>query len=211
MSRLAALFLVALLSGCVATAAKIPMDYAGVDAGKVVVGLGSTADAGFYEYYLAFRRLDAEVEPPPSGVFTYVQRKVFGATDKPDYKNDEELGVVLVKSLAPGRYEIHGLSVTQYDSSLGSRIAFSIPFTIQPGQTTYLGNYQGQRVARGKNVFGMTLPGFVFVVSDRFDAELALAHKKSATLPASGQNATPDVKSLRYPLLISPDMVPKRE
>ena len=115
------------------------------------------------------------------------------------------------KSLPPARYELFTLGVREYNSSLSSRVPFSVPFSVEPGQTTYLGNYQGYRVARGKNIFGMTLAGFIYVVSDRLDAELALAHKKNSALNTAATNATPDVKSLRYPLLISPDMVPKTE
>lgn len=201
------LVIVALLTGC-ATVDRVPTDYAGADAGKVVIGMGAAIGTSYSSYSLLFRRIGitAGADKQPVGRFNYFQENMF-YSQPADYKAGSEAGVVLVQSLPPGDYEIFNFNVFFNDGTVQnnyySKSDVSIPFTVKTGEVAYLGNYQANRLT-GKNFIGMSLPaGAVFVVSDRLAEEIRLAETKSKQLLAGRRNFTPNAKELANPFFLS--------
>lgn len=207
MFRIALALLAVVVSGC-ATVARVPTDYEGADAGRVVIGIGATNGTSYSSYSFLFRRRMAlgVDERPARGRFTYFQENYL-YKQAPDYVAHDEAGVVLIHSLPPGDYEIYNFNVFfngTVQRNFGSKTDFSIPFSIRPGQSTYLGNYQAN-YRLGSNFVGMTLPaGAVFVVTDRLDAEWVIAEKKTKAPLGTAVNAAPDPRRLGNPFFLPP-------
>ncbi|MDX2236974.1 MAG: hypothetical protein NW203_05375 [Hyphomonadaceae bacterium] len=119
-----------------------------------------------------------------------------------DY-DGREAGRVIVQSLPPGRYEIDDFGFTGTLIIAGvvwsSATPFSIPFTIHPGEATYIGNF-----ARAPSLGTPLEPqlGAVgyFVVSDQSARDLPIARAKVADLPEVRVEVT-DVSNLGHPML----------
>jgi hypothetical protein len=204
MFKLLAVALVALLAGC-ATVDFVPTDYAGPDAGKVVLGIGAATGTLNSSYSLKFRKKGlATTEKPAIGWFTYMQDNLFHRQE-PDYQSPTEMTLVLVKSLPPGEYEIYNFDVTPFGSTnYSSRYNFSIPFSVKAGQTTYIGNYQANKLTT-KNLLGLSEPaGAFFVVSDRMQTELPIAETKSMSKLEPVQDSTPEPGQIGSPFFVSP-------
>ncbi len=203
------IFLIVLLSGC-ASVNTIPTDYKGVDAGKVVIGIGAATGTRYSSYSFLFRkRGQTNHSSEDDSRLTFFQDNVF-LTQKLDYENDAEGGVVLVASMPPGEYEIFNFDVylNGYTPGLGniqkdfsSKSSFSIPFNVKAREVTYLGNYQAN-LFTGKNYFGMDIPaGAQFVVEDRATTEFPIAQKKGL-IAEPFINSTPVVTKIGNPFFI---------
>lgn len=171
-------FLEISLAGC---ATYPPPDYDGDDVGYVVVGIGARTGTEYSSYELMFR----EVGKEDSDSFVYFQKNNFYSQGD-DYATDIETGVVNVRGLAPGKYEIFNIDIffnngfNQTNFYLDDDI--SIPFTVRPGAVTYLGNFQANQLT-GENIFGMPLPaGAYFVVTDRESEDINIAKGKQAKI-----------------------------
>jgi hypothetical protein len=195
-----------LLAGC---AIGLPTDYQGPDAGHAVIGIGATTDTHYNSYSLLFRRIDS---PAPrgslhdTGWLSYYESMI--SLQKRDYDDAQEAGVVVTADLPPGRYELFDFSAFNHggvDTYYRSPWPFSIPFTIEPGKTVYLGNYQANG-PHSRNVQGLPLHAdLTFVVEDRQarDMAVARAHPGGASLPSSVEDATPVVASIGNPRFVS--------
>lgn len=198
--------LVAFLAGC-ATVDRLPTDYAGHDAGRVVISMGAATGTSYSSYSLLFRKRGSDAaENKPVGRFTYFQTNMF-YKQTPDYHSGDEAGVVLIHSLPPGDYEIYNFDVFfnggMVQKNFFSKIDVSIPFSVRSGETTYLGNYQANRLT-GHNIIGISIPaGAVFAVSDRLKDELPIAQVKSKGAVDTAKNATPDPKAIGNPFFVS--------
>lgn len=191
----------AISAGC-ASVPDVANEYSGADAGRVAIGIG-TAKGTYYNVYSLFFR---KVGEKKSDRFAYFHENMFTA-QKRDYENALESGVVQSFRLSPGDYEIFNFSIFlnggTVQNTYGSKQEFSIPFTVKSNETTYLGNYQANKVM-GKNFFGLPLPaGAVFIVSNREKDDLELV-KKRITNVAFGAviNATPVVATIRNPFFV---------
>ncbi len=200
-----------LLSGC-ATVDRIPTDYAGADAGKLILGMGAATGTSYSSYSLLFRKRasSSNGEKAAGGRFTYYQTNIF-YKQADDYHSSSESGVVLVHSLPPGEYEIYNFDIFYNGGTVQkhfeSRVDFSIPFSIRPERATYLGNYQANKLT-GKNIFGLPLSaGAVFAVSDRLEAELPIAEAKVKSPLGKAQDATPQPSQIGNPFFASPQQV----
>ncbi len=114
-----------------------------------------------------------------------------------------EAGRVFVRSLPPGRYEIYdfGFSGTIIVAGVewSSATPFSIPFTINPGEATYIGNFArapslGTRLEPQLGAVGY------FVISDQSERDLAIARARDVALPPVRVDVT-DVSNLGHPML----------
>lgn len=207
MRRLLAVFLALLLCAC-ANVQRLPTDYSGPDAGKTVVGIGAASGTRYSSYSLLFRRVGqsaAAAEPKEVGRIVFFQTNMFYA-QKPDYANSAEQGVVLIQSLPPGDYEIFNFDIFfnagTVQTNFSSREPFSIPFTVKAGETTYLGNYQANRIS-GKNILGLPVAsGAVFTVTSRLEDDLRIARGKDGMVRADGQDATPSPRRIGNPFFI---------
>lgn len=110
----------------------------------------------------------------------------------PDYAG-RETGKVFVVRLPAGQYEVFdfgfGGTVAGLGTSWSSSTRFSMPFTIRPGQATYIGNF-----ARAPSLGTPLEPqlgaaGF-FVVSDKSERDRAIALSRDPTLPDFHEQVT---------------------
>jgi hypothetical protein len=191
-----------LMSSCTAT---IPTNYAGTDAGYAAIGIGAATATQYSSYSFLFRRVGEKA----TGRLVYFQNNMFYSRT-PDYKAPDEAGVVEIATLPPGDYELVNfdvfLNAGMVQTNYSSRKEFSIPFQVQSKQVVYLGNYQANAI-RGRNIFGMRVAGGAyFVVEDRMSRDLGFAKMRLASLPVDqSRNATPDVKQVGNPFLVSMD------
>ena len=168
-----------------ASGARAAGEYQGPDAGRVVIGMGQVHEAiygdkvarytqfGSWTFY--YRRPDTSWS---DGVLHYQWAKVLSGSNAPDYGNERANGVVLTKSLAPGKYEIYNFEVPGTMGKIKAAGKLSIPFTVEPNQTTYLGNFQAYPLGR-KGVFGqLQVVDVVFGVSDRQTADIDILKAK---------------------------------
>jgi len=209
MHRVLAVFIALLLSAC-AGVQRIPSDYSGPGAGKAVIGMGAITGTSYSSYSLLFRRVDQRSLPADQqqvGRIIFFQKNIFYAK-KPDYGNQSEEGVVLVQSLPAAEYEIFNFDIFfnagTVQKNFSSREPFSIPFTVEVGKTTYLGNYQANGII-GKNIFGISLPaGAVFAITNRAHDDLRMAHGKDALISTDAKDETPTAKSIGSPFFVEP-------
>jgi hypothetical protein len=114
-----------------------------------------------------------------------------------------EAGRVVVQSLPPGRYEIHdfGFSGTLIVAGVewSSATPFSIPFTINAGEATYIGNF-ARAPSLGTSLEPQLGAVGYFVVSDQSDRDLAIARARDPALPAVRVEVA-DVSNLGHPML----------
>lgn len=164
---------VLLLSGCAFVSSRT--DYKGDDAGLVVLGIGASSDTRFDCYQLDYRNMDTK-KP-----YRFIYFPLTDVYDQgTEYKNENEAGTVEAIYLKPGKYELYQFFMTK--SFLGmlttlSREDFSIPFEIIAGETTYLGNYQANKIVREDEFGYLVEVGGFFVVSDRMAEEIEAAKK----------------------------------
>jgi hypothetical protein len=195
-------WLLLLLSSCMAS---ISTNYTGTDVGYAVMGIGAKSSTNYDSYKLLFRLAGEE----RIGLFRYLPdyplslknlfRNIKG------YKTSDEAGIVEIAALPAGQYELVNFIVTNYIPLMvyGSPQDFSIPFEIKPGQVVYLGNYQANRI-RKTNYHGPATSGAFFNVEDRFAKDMAIAKTLLTSLPIeNARDATPDVKQVNNPFLIS--------
>jgi hypothetical protein len=210
MLRICTLSLLLGLVGCASTAGR--PDYVAADAGTVVLGIGVATGTSYSTYSLEFRSIDPDSgRPKRSGFFYWHQTNPFGR-QAPDYSSDKESGIVSVRQLPPGQYEIHRVKLTAGSALSGtseytSNKPFSIPFLVRSGETTYLGNFQANPVS-SRRVLWMSVAGpAVFAVSDRQQAELALANSKGARIPLPVVSAVPSPMQINSPLFVPPHVL----
>jgi len=193
------------LSSC----ASVPENYLGPDAGLVVIGIGADHETAYSGYLFEYRQTAPPVpekDRVDRGAFFWAQQAKFHG-DNLDYDTEQGGGIVVSKFMRPGKYEIYNFDVSMSglrSDSFSSKIEFSIPFEVRPGQTTYLGNYEAHRLM-GKNFVGLPVwAGATFAVSDRSAAELEIARAKVGAIGSPIIDATPDVKGIDSPFFVSP-------
>ena len=118
-----------------------------------------------------------------------------------DYSGRES-GFVVVKKLPPGQYEIYnyGIDGTNFVSTIHwqSRTNFSIPFTIEAGKATYIGNF-----ARGcwckRSTAVADFLGY-FTISDKSARDIPIARAKDPSLTDINVDVA-DVSKFNSPML----------
>lgn len=140
-SSLNACLILLALGGC----ATQPKEYAGPDAGTVVVSV-TTADSSVNPW-LFFRRQGTTA-------VTTITWDTTGAIPG-KFSDDTSLGIVRAIRLPPGRYEIHAFQFNYAGTTIGSVTpAFApFPFVVEAGRVTYAGSYGvALRLARPEQV-----------------------------------------------------------
>jgi len=175
--------------------------YEGPDAGYAVAALAADSGTEYSSYSLLIRSRDKQREAD----FVWLQVNMFSA-EKPDFSEPGKAGVVRALSLAPGDYELYSFSVFQngYPATMtyGPKKPFEIPFSIKPGQATYLGEYLAI-ATYGENLFGSTVKGGpVFIVSDQAARDMKTAKDRIPAI-ATVQAAIPTAAQLHPPLFAS--------
>ena len=177
--------------------------HSGSDAGYLVVGLAAydTMESRAIQYTLDYRR----VESSDTGSVSFSPKKKLELMPflnrKTDFEDGNEMDVVEVRRLPPGKYELFKVDGALYGGVIQwrwqSKNSFSIPFTIETGNATYVGHFQGHSTSvRSFVSLGAPLPsGAYFVVSNQSDHDLQIARKKVATFQEV-KSAVPDVVEL---------------
>jgi len=175
--RLAALLLAAAVVGCTS----MPTGYIGKDAGYIVAGLGA-AKSAHYHVYAIFIENGTEVVDPymPAQDMTYDVR--YGP--KADYEDEYEEGAVYILPVKPGKYHIENVFFSVGMATWKPKKLISIPFTVEPGRVTYLGNFKGKRTTE-PSLLSFTPE---FALSDRRITDLAIAKKKKPELDITNVN-----------------------
>ena len=177
-------------------------EYHGADQGMLVVSLGMIAqgnkpsfDSYMMNYKVAGTKTDTFLGEPS---LSFSPVSYFHAKDF----TGRELGRVEILHLKPGNYEIYS-STFHYvqgvqDVQWGSHKDFSIPFTIKPGETTYIGAFLGVTLYDG---MGFPANGYL-VLSDRHDRDIEIAKKKEPGLfPVTMQVSDP--QALQIPGIVA--------
>lgn len=100
------------------------------------------------------------------------------ASDQADFNKSESRGTVFTMKLPAGSYEIYGFGLFQsggFGGWYGSMREFSVPFAIEPGKVTYVGEYILRRTPGG-NVEGVER-------HRRFDGRLSRIRRSAGARP----------------------------
>jgi hypothetical protein len=125
----------------------------------------------------------------------------------PDFNTGYETGKVQIQHLRPGKYEVYSFEFT--GSSIGEWITwhpkkpFSIPFTINPGETTYIGNFARAPSLGTQKASELGAAGF-FVVSDKHQRDIEIARRKRPDLTPVTVSVT-DVSEFGVPFFLASD------
>jgi hypothetical protein len=179
--------------------------YTGPDAGRLVMSLAGYRGADYDRVSLFFRC----VGESKRGVLDYSCRcrDLFGLRPpKPntDFADNFEAANVFVWPLAPGNYEIYDFDVSYAvgingRSTFSSKAEFSIPFTIEPGRTIYLGEFRAMDL-NGRNIFGLPVPaGVKFQIFDKSARDLTLAKARESAI-TEFKISLPDPSQIDSPL-----------
>jgi hypothetical protein len=194
------------LSGCWATTdtparwKQLPPEQASSVFGTITAEMGGPSGP-LSRYMIHFRNIDTREES-----FLSVNPGMDSSGDPELYERRRTSGAFFDITLPPGRYEFYdvwmvaatGFGSTEYRS----REPFSVPFTIEPGKTHYIGEIRAYPVV-GRNVFGMSLAaGGYFVLRDQEARDTRILLKRRA-VPAVApvRNLVREIDTNRTPFL----------
>lgn len=176
----------------------------GSDAGYLILGLAAydSTESRAIQYTLDYRRIGSD----EMGTVSFSPKKKLELmpflTQKTDFEDNNEMGVIEVIKLPPGNYELFKIEGALYGGIVQwrwlSQGGFSIPFTIEAGTATYLGHFQGHSTSVHSILsLGAPFPsGAYFVVSNQDDRDSTIARKKVPAVQ-DVKTAVPDVAVLK--------------
>lgn len=179
-----------LLAGCAGSSSR----YSGNDAGMVVLSIAQDKDTQFSIYRLHYRTRDKRM----SDVIAWMKDSPLSA-DTPDFREPSKTGEVFALKLAPGDYEIFNYTIVGGGARHSGSEEFSVPFTIKPRETIYLGEFMGMVTHGGNLVPAAEERAPIFVVSDQLARDAAIAAREEPDIQAT-RDMVPAAKSLRPPL-----------
>jgi hypothetical protein len=213
MTRIFALLSLVVLLGCAAEGPRsgVPLDfeansgllsgnYDGADAGYLIMSLAAAhSHIAYNSYTIRFRKTDRSV----AGGVWWGQHNISDQR-KLDIKDRNETGIIDVRRLPPGDYEIFNYNIyfnsPYVQNSWWSKQDFAIPFTIASGKATYVGEFMAVAVT-GKNILGISVPdGAYFVLSDKSSRDVSIARQKELRL-GDVTNAVADPNAIGNPLI----------
>jgi hypothetical protein len=176
-----------LLSGCISKeAVRMPTaleNYSGDKAGQVFGTLGTFPRTPFSSVTIFFRQVGSK----DSGRFFFAYDSILGGPQV-DVVESKARGTIFVGRLPAGNYELFQVNFFINRGQFGtttfaSRKEFSIPFKVEKGKSTYLGEFIAYDTT-GKNFFNMTIPaGGYYVVTDKSQRDIAILSKKPGANP----------------------------
>jgi hypothetical protein len=133
-----------------------------------------------------------------------------------DFTIDDADGSVFSAHLPPGNYELFNVRFFENRGSMGtttftSKVDFSVPFSVEEGKATYLGQFVGKRLV-GKNILHLPVSaGGYYVVSDQVERDIAILEKRGESVPRDNvQNWVSRVIEAKAPPLRK-DVIPEKE
>lgn len=206
MKRSLLLLAFVLLAGRAAASDRVHENYKGADAGVLIYAAGSIGPESNFKFF--YRKVGA-----PSGYrgfggdgsIYYDTRSLF--ISRPADFTGHEDGQVVTTRLEPGSYEVYTYKIVA--GAYGGEIDwgpahgdFSIPFTIETGKATYIGDFAGIRLS-GEGAFGSkTVEGGLIIVTDKHERDIPIAQKQMPNLPPVTVSVM-DVSKLGEPALLS--------
>lgn len=178
-------------------------DYDGPDGGHLIFSVGTLR----IPMNFTFRYRSVHSAPgstrPWSGVIECRCVGFFSARmANPDYTG-HETGKVMTHRLPPGDYEIYdfgfGGAVGNTVTTFSSGLRFVIPFTIRPGEATYIGNFARSPSLGTPLESTLGAKGF-FVISDRRERDLPIARQRFPAFADPTVSVT-DVSVFNHPAL----------
>jgi hypothetical protein len=169
--------------------------YEGPDAGFAVASIAVAPDSTYENVQFDFRDRDRNTDS-----YLFRVNNADLVSPETDFHTAGAKGGVATIRLRPGQYEFYSFAVQNDDRGYTPRFAYSIPFTIEPGKVTYLGQFLTLGVLKD-GVFGAAVLGEpYFVISNQQTRDLTLATKKTPELVgASVISAVPNPTTLRAP------------
>lgn len=198
-------FIVALFAGLfisgAANAQLFTHEYHGHDAGWLVLSISSNKDANADPITLFY---DQTGSGSDHGSLQFSRPDwtdlSFGSAD---FHGGDEVGDVVVRSLHPGTYQLDSFLTRMGGKNFGD--TFSIPFTIFPGQTTYLGNFRFVSAKEKGFVGYLRARDFYFVVRNFARRDIGIADHKEHPPRGRVTVALPDLMAVNSPLFPLPD------
>ena len=149
-------------------------EYSGADAGFAVMSVGHVKSSPFTVSSVVLRAKGTD----DRGGFNYAPKAFFGSTK--DFDTPESEGTVVTLKLPPGTYEIGaasgGWGAGTYRFTAGTPILPPMVFTVEQGETVYLGRfvvgYNGRRESPPANL----------EISDLLASDLAIAASKEKAI-----------------------------
>jgi len=192
------------------SAERINTDYRGPDAGALVFST-STLQISMNFTFLYKKKGDDRDADSVFGAGSIVCDCVgfwHPTMSDPDYNTGYETGKVQIQHLPPGDYEVYTFTFSGFMATTAwqwfPKNGFSIPFTIKPGEATYIGNF-ARHPSLGTPLASQLGATGYFVVSDQSARDIEIAKKHDPNLPPVTVSVT-DVTSLNLPNLLARDM-----
>lgn len=171
--------------------------------GLLIAGIGYTGQQ-MQSYALHYKVAGArESFLFPDPFISYLPYGVW--RDDPDFQG-HETGKVVTKRLKPGKYEFYTFRIQSPTTMLGGtsvepRESFSIPFTIKPGEATYVGDFTFIGPAGVIQLSAGDWAGGGYVVlSDQHERDIPIAQKRTPDLGAVTVEVT-DAAAVGAPLI----------
>ncbi len=120
-----------------------------------------------------------------------------------DFHEGSEVGDVEVLSLHPGDYQFDSFLTHLGGKNFGD--TFRLPFSIRPGQTTYLGNFRFVEAHEKGFVGYLRARDFYFIIRDRARRDIGIADHKDHPPRGRVTVALPDLMAVNSPLFPLPD------
>jgi len=189
---------------------RINTDYRGPDAGTLIFSTSTLRISMNFSFFYKKKGDDRDAD------------STFGAGDMvcdcvgfwhstmsdPDYNTGYETGKVQIQHLPPGDYEVFTFTFNGFVGVTGwqwfPKNGFSIPFTIKPGQATYIGNF-ARHPSLGTPLATQLGAAGYFVVSDKSARDVEIAKKHDPKLPPVTISVT-DVTPFNLPNLLPQDL-----
>lgn len=197
---------------CVGTAVhardRIDADYRGPDSGVLLFSTSTLKISMNFDFY--FKHKGAELDSDSIGP-GQIECACVGfwhpTMADPDYHDEYETGKVQIQHLAPGDYEVYSYNFGGSLAGTGFHFfpakPLSLPFTIKPGQTTYIGNFARAPSLGTPLADKLGATGY-FVVSNKHERDIAIAKTKEPNLPPV-TDAVTDVSQFELPNLLATD------
>lgn len=170
--------------------------YQGPDAGFLVTSLAVEPEYSYDNIQFDLRSRDGKVDEQ---LFWINDSAIVGG--KADFHEANVKGGVATVRLKPGAYEFYSFGVKRGDRGYTPRFAYSVPFTIESGKSTYAGQFLTLGLPEEGMFGGEVLGAPYFVISNQQARDMAIAKTKTpelAALPVISSVADPEVLRVPY-------------
>ena len=174
--------------------------YHGRDAGWLVMSISADKDGEADPVTLFYDQIDGSDHGSVHFSRPDWTDLSFGSAD---FREGREVGDVMIVSLRAGEYQFDSFLTHLGGKNFGD--TFHLPFSIRPGQTTYLGNFRFVEAHEKGFVGYLRARDFYFAIRDRARRDIGIADHKEDPPRGRVTVALPDLMSVNSPLFPLPD------